>query len=320
MRRTPAATTIGDGRRLLVFSGWFLAGCGLFAIGQAATGQLLPHDAAYLGMTANELCRLESCRILHFMEHDRISFGGALVAMGVLYAWLARGPLGRRERWAWWTLALSGLVGFLTFLAYLGYGYLDSWHGAATLILLPVFAVGLARTRGLGRTRLEAVPVDLRTAAGGGRALLLLSAFGLGVAGLIILGVGMTTVFVPEDVAFIGEGRQSLATISPHLVPLIAHDRAGFGGALASVGIAMFGCVRYARPSPRLWRWLGIAGFAGFSTAVGVHPAIGYLSLVHVGPAVLGALVFAAGLLLASRGPNAAGNPDGLSAGTRRRS
>ena len=27
-------------------------------------------------MTASELCALQSCRILHFMIHDRISFGG----------------------------------------------------------------------------------------------------------------------------------------------------------------------------------------------------------------------------------------------------
>jgi hypothetical protein len=38
------------------------------------------------------------------------------------------------------------VVGFLTFLAYLGYGYLDTWHGVATLFLLPVFGVGLLRS------------------------------------------------------------------------------------------------------------------------------------------------------------------------------
>ena len=101
-------------------------GCGAFAIFQAATGHFLPHDAAYLGMTASELCALHSCRILHFMIHDRVSFGGVLVAIGVLYMWLASFPLRRRESWAWWALALSSLAGFLSFLSYLGYGSLDS--------------------------------------------------------------------------------------------------------------------------------------------------------------------------------------------------
>jgi len=87
--------------------------------------------------------------------------------------------------------------------------------------------------------------------------------------------------------------------IDPHLVPLIAHDRAGFGGTLVSFGIAMFACMRYARPSRALWQALTIAGFAGFVTAIGVHPVIGYLSFSHLGPAVLGCAVFVVGLALA---------------------
>jgi hypothetical protein len=83
---------------------------------------------------------------------------------------------------------------------------------------------------------------------------------------------------------------------------LIAHDRAGFGGALASFGVAMLACLRYGRSSRALWQALAIAGIAGFSTALGVHPAIGYLSVTHLGPAVLGAAVFTAGLGLAISG------------------
>jgi hypothetical protein len=86
---------------------------------------------------------------------------------------------------------------------------------------------------------------------------------------------------------------------------LIAHDRAGFGGALVSFGVAMFGCVRYARPSRALFQTLTLAGVAGFSTAVGVHPAIGYVSFTHLAPAVLGCVVFAAGLAFAIRGSRA---------------
>jgi hypothetical protein len=129
---------------VLTFSAVFLVACGAFAVFQAATGHFLPHDATYLGMSADQLCALDGCRILHFMIHDRISFGGVLVAIGVVYLWLARFPLSRMESWSWWTLVCSGLAGFLSFLSYLGYGYLDTWHGAATLLLLPVFVAGLA--------------------------------------------------------------------------------------------------------------------------------------------------------------------------------
>jgi hypothetical protein len=292
---------IGDGRPLLILSAAFLAGCGAFAIFQAVTGHLLPHDAVYLGMTASQLCALQSCRILDFMIHDRVSFGGVLVAIAVLYLWLTLFPLRRRESWAWWTLALSGLAGFLSFLAYLGYGYLDTWHGAATLALLPMFIVGLIRARGLRRERIEPLRLDLRSSSGVGRGLLLLTSVGVSAAGLIIMTVGMTSVFVPQDLEFMGVTREVINAINPHLVPLIAHDRAGFGGALLSFGIAMFVCMRYARPSRALWQALTIAGVAGFVTAIGVHPAIGYLSFSHLGPAVFGCIVFVVGLTLARR-------------------
>jgi hypothetical protein len=292
---------IGDGRPLLILSAVFLAGCGAFAIFQAATGHFLPHDAVYLGMTAPQLCALQGCRILDFMIHDRISFGGVLVAIAVLYLWLTLSPLRQRQSWAWWALALSGSAGFVSFLAYLGYGYLDTWHGAATLGLLPMFIVGMVRTRGLRREHVGPRPLDLRSSPGVGRGLLLLTGVGVSAAGLIIMTVGMTSVFVPQDLEFMGVTREVISGINPHLVPLIAHDRAGFGGALVSFGIAMFACLRYARPSRALWQALAIAGTVGFGTAIGVHPAIGYLSFSHLGPAVLGCVVFAAGLALARR-------------------
>jgi len=295
------ATAIADGRPLLMLASILLVASGAFAIVQAATGHLLPHDAVYLGMTAADLCALHGCRILHFMIHDRVSFGGVLVAVSVVYAWLTLFPLRRGESWAWWTLALSGTAGFLSFLAYLGYGYLDTWQGAAKLTLLPSFAAGLIRARALRRVRIEPRRLDLRSAGGIGSALLLLASAGITIAGLVIMTVGMTTVFVPQDLEFIGETSAAIGAINPHLLPLIAHDRAGFGGALVSFGVAMCGCLRYARPSRSLWQAMSIAGTAGFSTAIGVHPAIGYLNVTHVGPAVLGGLVFAAGLVLASR-------------------
>jgi hypothetical protein len=291
----------GDGHRLLVVSAAFLVTCGTFAIIQATTGQLLPHDAVYLGMTAPELCALQDCRILHFMIHDRISFGGVLIAIGTLYLWLAIGPLRRSESWAWSALALSGLAGFLSFLGYLGYGYLDTWHGAATLILLPLFVAGLIRARGLHGDRIQPRAIDVRSVPGVGRALLLLTSIGITAAGLTIMAVGMTSVFVPQDLEFIGMTPEAIAGINPRLVPLIAHDRAGFGGALVSFGVALCACSLYARGSTGLWQALAIAGAAGFSTAIGVHPAIGYLSVTHLGPAVLAGAIFVAGLVLASR-------------------
>jgi hypothetical protein len=165
-----------------------------------------------------------------------------------------------------------------------------------------MFLGGIVRARRLATLAIPPVSLDFRSRLGLGRALLLLAGAGIAVAGLVITTVGMTTVFVPQDLEFIGGTRAAISAIHPHLLPLIAHDRAGFGGALASFGVAMFSCLRYGRSSRALWQALAVAGTAGFSTAIGVHPVIGYLSVTHLGPAVLGAAVFAAGLGLAVSG------------------
>jgi len=292
------AHLIGDGRAFFTLIALALMGSGAFVVFQAATGQFLPHDTEYLGMDAKALCSLHGCRIVHFMIHDRISFGGVMLAIGVMYLWLAGFPLRRRESWAWWALALSGGAGFLSFLAYLGYGYLDTWHGAATLVLAPLFILGLLRTRALREQRIAPLPLDLRSRAGRGRALLLASTAGIVAAGLTITTVGMTMVFVPQDLEFMQVTVAQLRALNVRLVPLIAHDRAGFGGALISCGVAMFVAVLYGRASRSLWQALTIAGLFGFVTAVGIHGVIGYNSVTHVAPAVLGAVVFFIGIAL----------------------
>jgi len=285
-------TLIGDGRPLLVLTALALMGCGAFALFQAMAGHFLPHDTEFLGMTARQLCTLRGCRVVHFMMHDRVSFGGVLLAIGVMYLWLAQFPLRRGESWAWWAIAASGGAGFLSFLAYLGYGYLDTWHGVATLALAPIFLGGLWLTRKLRRVRLAPAPRSL------GRLLLLASTAGIIAGGLTITTVGMTAVFVPQDLEFMGITVRELRAYNANLVPLIAHDRAGFGGALVSVGVAMFLAALYGRASRNFWQALGLAGLFGFATAIGVHPVIGYNSLTHVGPAVFGCVVFVIGWVM----------------------
>jgi hypothetical protein len=124
---------LGDGRPLLLVTAGSLLFAGGFSAFLAATGEFLPHDIHYLGMSAGDLCGIASCRIVDFMIHDRAAFGGTLLGIGVLYVWLTVFPLSRGEQWAWWTWLASGTAGFASFLSYLGYGYLDTWHGAGTL-------------------------------------------------------------------------------------------------------------------------------------------------------------------------------------------
>ena len=309
--REPGLWTLlaGDGCPLIAALALALMGAGLFACFQAATGHLLPHDEAWLGMTAADLRQLSAGRVLLFMIHDRVAFGGALISVGVMYLYLSLGPLRRGERWAWHTLLVSGLVGFLT---WLGHGYLDTWHGVATVGLGPLFSLGLARSLRHVRDREPPDTVvheravarlwrggwSLRRVGGVGRGLLLLTAACVITGGLIIMGVGVTTVFVPTDLAYMGLTASELDVINPRLVPLIAHDRAGFGGAVCSAGVAMFGALAAGRPEPALWQAVGLAMLVGFGSAIVVHFPIGYTSFAHLGPAYLGAGLFAVGWLL----------------------
>jgi hypothetical protein len=295
---------IGDGRPLLAACSGALVFAGGFALFIALAGDFLPHDVGYLGLTADELCRIE-CRIVDFMVHDRAAFGGALIGIGVLYLWLVTFPLAEGEAWAWWTLAVTGALGFASFLSYLGYGYLDTWHGIGTLLLLPVFCWGLIRNRSVARShfdlrnayqRLLRVPRDRVEA---GVWIILVGAAGTTLAGLMILSIGVTDVFVPEDTHFIGMARHEVDEISPRLVPLIAHDRAGFGGAVAVMGLTTFLVLMFARPSRSLLQAIGVAGLVSLGAAITIHFVVGYKDLWHLTPPALGALSLVVGEALA---------------------
>src|SRR5260370_13838372 len=134
---------VGDGRPLLMLVALGLMLSGIFALFLSATGTFLPHDVSFLGMQPRALCDLHQCRIVHFIFHDRVSFGGTLLAIGALYLWLLAFPLRQGEEWAWWTLLLSSIVGLFSVLAYRIYRYLESWHGVATAALVPLFIGGI---------------------------------------------------------------------------------------------------------------------------------------------------------------------------------
>lgn len=295
---------VGDGLPLLMVAAGSLVLAGGFALFLALTGEFLPHDIRYLQMSAVDLCSVEDCRVVTFMIHDRAAFGGALIAIGVLYTYLACFPLRRGEAWAWWLLALSATAGFLSFLAYLGYGYLDTWHGIGTALLLPVFVVGLIRSRrliagsGTAHALLAGRLPNLTSRDGLGRACLLAGAAGVAVAGLEILRIGITEIFVPEDLAFIGLSAGELRALNPRLVPLIAHDRAGFGGAVFTTGLTALGCVWYSRTTRALWESMFVAGTVSLTAAIGIHFVVGYTDVWHLAPAMLGAGSLLAGLAL----------------------
>jgi hypothetical protein len=306
-RRSLFQALAGDGRPFLALTGAALFASGGFAIFQSMTGHLLPHDSHALGMDAEALTHAANAHLTLFMFHDRVAFGGTLLAVGTAYWWLSEFPLRAGRNWAWWAFAVSGLAGFASFLAYLGYGYLDTWHAVGTVLLLPVFLAGLWRSRtGLAdRLRIAQCWQSLLPADSGaaryGRRILQACACGLVLAGATIVGVGMTAVFVPQDLAFMAMTREQIAAISPMLIPVIAHDRAGFSGGLLSCGLLILIITRHAPLTRSFLEAIALMGLFGFGAALGVHGAIGYLDLTHLAPAYAGLVLFLTGLALCAR-------------------
>jgi hypothetical protein len=288
-------SVLGDGRFLIALTGISLMLSGGFAVLQSVAGQLLPQDSHAIGMDSLALMHAANARLLGFMFHDRVAYGGCLIAIGAGYLWLTAFPMEKRQAWAWWALLFSGSIGFLAFLTYLGQGYLDTWHGIATLFLLPVFVAGLWRSSpGSFSLRFvwQQTPRESSALVKYGRILLGTCAVGLVLAGATIAIFGMTRVFVPSDLRFIGLQPATLAHISPTLIPLISHDRAGFGGGLCSIGCLLLFMARCAELNRSLPEIVAVMGTAGFGGAIGVHFAIGYLDFFHLLPAFMGFLLF----------------------------
>jgi hypothetical protein len=130
--------------------------------------------------------------------------------------------------------------------------------------------------------------------------LLVLHGFALLAAGAAISLIGVTEVFVHEDLHFLGTTASVLLSANPRLVPLVAHDRATLGGMLLASGWvfllpALWG---YRRGAAWLWWTLLLAGSMAYAAAIGVHYAVGYLSIKHLLPAFGGFGLMLLGLIL----------------------
>jgi hypothetical protein len=127
---------------------------------------------------------------------------------------------------------------------------------------------------------------------------LLVGAAGVAAAGLEIFHIGVTDIFVSEDLAFMGVSVDQLHALNPRLVSLIAHDRAGFGGAVFTTGLTAFGCLWYSRTTRALWETMLVAGAVSLTAAIGIHVVVGYTDEWHLAPPVAGAGSLLVGLAL----------------------
>ncbi|MFE6286493.1 hypothetical protein [Streptomyces sp. NPDC057877] len=278
-----------------------MTGAGLGAAAITLGPVLLWYDRDYLGMTLHQL-HAANHHLVHFLQHDRITMAGTMVAIGALYTGLAVGGIRRGWGWAREVLLLSGAIGFPTLFYFLGTGFVEPLHTATALVLFPMFVAGVRRTPHAPRWRWAPEgPEPERGRALVGQLLLIVTGAGLFVGGAVISVVGLTGVFVPTDLVFLDASAPALEAVNPRLVPFVAHDRAGFGGALmsAAVAITLLSAWGWRRGESWVFWTLGAAAAAGFLPAVVVHGAIHYTDFVHLAPVYLGIALTGTGLLLA---------------------
>jgi dihydroorotate dehydrogenase len=286
----------------IVLMGLGILLAGILAWFVAATRVILPYDESFLGLTREQL-EATNNRLLDFMTHDRITFAGAMIALGIVYVQYASLAMRWGAQWAWRAVVASASLGFLGFFLFVGFRYLDPLHAASTAPLFVCFLLGV-----LKRPRGAAVPTavpdlhnDRRWRRGlWGQLLFVMIGFGFFVGGVTIAMVGVTFLFVPTDLTCMHTTRDALAGVNSRLIPLLAHDRASFGGTMVAVGIAWMlgGMWGFRRGARWLWWTYLASGLPGFLTAIGIHLAVGYTNFEHLAPVYLAMTLYTLALAL----------------------
>jgi hypothetical protein len=307
MRDSTAETSLRPGRAswfwTCIMGSGMLAG-GLMALVIAATRVVMPYDESTVGLTRDEIAAINE-HLLHFMRHDRVTLAGTMLSVGILYVALSVCGSRRGMHWAYMAMLTSAYAGFASFFLFLGFGYFDPFHAFVTAVLLQLLL--LATHCDLPPEKPSSPPELTNDRAWRlsqwGQLVFIVHGAVLIVAGCVIALIGITTVFVPEDLEFMQTSAEHLTAAHPRLVPLVAHDRATFGGMLIACGacVLLASLWGFRRGQGWLWWALMTAGATAYVATILVHWHVGYTSLKHLLPAFGGlGLLLAGGFL--SRG------------------
>ena len=274
---------------MLMGVGMFVGGLMTMAI--AVGPVVLPYDESIAGMTRDQLAAVND-HLLDFMTHDRVTLAGTMLSVGTLYLALSVFGIRRGLHWAYVTVLSSAWCGFVSFFSFLGFGYFDPLHAFVTAVLLQLLLFmhhcNIApRDEPIGPNVRNDRPWRLSQ---WGQLIFVIHGVLILTAGAVISKIGITQVFVPEDLEFMKTTADQLHGAHPNLVPLVAHDRATFGGMLLSCGVAALLPALWGFRRGHAWLWwaLMISGNVAYWATLLVHWDVGYLSLKHLVPVYLG--------------------------------
>lgn len=272
---------------------------GIIATILGTTRVLLPYDEEYLGMLREELCGFND-QILPFMSHDRVTLAGTMLSLGIIYTSCAAFGERRGQRWARSAVLTSSFIGFLSFFLFLGFGYFDPLHAFIAAILFQFILLGLRSPLPDSQPELADHKNDKAWRLGlWGQLIFVAHGAAILIGGLVICSFGVTSVFVKEDLEFMQITANQLQAINPRLVPLVAHDRASFGGMLLSTGVMVLLAAMWGWRRGQCWLWYALAasGTLAYGSTIVIHWAVGYTSLKHLLPAYAGLITLWLGLL-----------------------
>ncbi len=274
---------------------------GLIALYFALTTVILQYDENFIGLS-REYLNFINPRILAFMAHDRMSLAGTMISAGILYMSLAYFGLRFQFHWAKIAFHSAAISGFLGILLFIGYGYFDWLHGLFWLILLPIYLLSLRESKHHTSSPQSWHDTNEKTWMRGiyGQLLFVIMGFSLLLGGFVISIIGISKVFVTTDISFLCMDAEMLRSLSDTLLPVIAHDRVGFGSALISVGILVLCLSLWGFRAGERWLWytFAVGALPALLAGIGIHFAIGYTSFIHLVPLYFLFLLYLIGLIL----------------------
>ena len=274
---------------------------GILALFFALNTVILQYDEHFIGLSREQL-NVVNPNILAFMAHDRMSLAGTMISAGLLYMALAYFGLRRGLHWAKIAFHSAAISGFLGILLFIGYGYFDWLHGLFWLLLAPIYWLSWREGKALKASPMSWHETNDRAwmRALYGQLLFVILGFSLVIGCVVISIIGITTVFVTTDITFLCMDRAMLQAISDQLIPVIAHDRAGFGSALISTGILVLCLSLWGFRAGERWLWytLLVGALPAFVAGIGTHFMIGYTSFIHLVPLYFLCVIYLLGLML----------------------
>lgn len=298
--RLPKESVMAKGWLWYWLFGLAITAAGFFALFFSMTSIILPYDESFLGIMRTDILDFNPA-ILYFMAHDRMTLSGTMISGGIIYMQLSRHGIRDDLHWARRAVNIAGMTGFLGILLFIGYGYFDWLHGLFWLILLPLFIFGYTKSKNA-----KAAPSsinlfnhkDWKLSLIGQLSFVLLG-FALTIGGIVISVVGVSTIFVPTDLSYICLTPEALNEFNERLIPVIAHDRAGFGSALLSVGLLVLMLALWGIREGESWVWwtFTIGAIPAFLSGIITHFIIGYTDFVHLLPANIAVVLYIIGVI-----------------------